>query len=290
MIEPSEEQLIHLSSFERRAFQLADFVNRNEKAKRVSQAFLSSVGARWVYLCSRNLTHIIGVDNVRNLSPSRGLLLASNHRSFFDQFVIACYLYQTSNLLQKTYFPVRADFFYQRPEGIFISLIMSGLTMYPPVFRESQKRAFNDFSVSRLIEILDDQGSVVGMHPEGTRNRGSDPYTLLPAQPGIGKLIYEARPTVLPIFINGLTNRFFSQAKSNFNGSGTPIVIVFGKGLDLEEFYERPSKLRTHKEIADRVRDEIRLLGERERKYRKRLMEEPVPGPVFIGPFPEYTA
>lgn len=289
MIEPSEEQLTQLSSFERRAFQIADFVNRNEKAKRVSQAFLSSVGARWVYLCSRNLTHIIGLDNVHTLNPSRGLLLASNHRSFFDQFVIACYLYQTSNLLQKTYFPVRADFFYQRPEGIFISLIMSGLTMYPPVFRGSQKRAFNDYSVSRLIEILDEQGSVVGMHPEGTRNRGSDPYALLPAQPGIGKLIYEARPTVLPIFINGLTNHFFRQAKSNFNGIGKPIVIVFGKGIDLGEYYERPSKLRTHKEIADRVRDEITLLGERERKYRKRLMEEPVPGPVFIETFPDYT-
>lgn len=289
MIEPSEEQLTQLSPFERRAFQLVDFVNRNEKTKKASQAFLSTVGARWVYLCSRNLTHIIGLDNVRNLNPPRGLLLASNHRSFFDQYVIACYLYQTSRLLERTYFPVRADFFYQRPAGVFVSLVMSGLAMYPPIFRESKKRSFNDFSLEKLVEILEDKGSVVGMHPEGTRNRGKDPYKLLRAQPGIGKLIYDARPSVLPIFINGLTNHFYGQARSNFNGQGKPVIIVFGKELDLSEFYELPSKLRTHKEMADRVRQEIVLLGERERKYRQRLEEEPVPGPVFIGGFPEYT-
>lgn len=289
MIEPSKQQLNELSAFERRAFQFVDFVNANAKTKSFSQAFLENVGARWVYLCSRNLTHILGLDNVRHLEPPRGLVLASNHRSFFDQYVIACYLYQTTRLMRKVYFPVRADYFYQRPDGVFISLIMSGLAMYPPIFRESKKRQFNDFSIAKLIEILDETGTVVGMHPEGTRNRGDDPYTLLRAQPGIGKLIYEAKPTVLPIFINGLTNHFFSQAVSNFNGKGQPIVIAFGKELDLSEFYGRPPKLRTYKELADKVRDEITRLGARERKYRQRLAEAQVSGPVFLGGYPDYT-
>jgi 1-acyl-sn-glycerol-3-phosphate acyltransferase len=280
IIRPPPEVLARLSPFERVSFRLADFVNSNRLAKAGSSLFLRSAGMTWVYYCTRNLVHILGLDHVRRLRLPGGLVLASNHRSFFDQYVIACWLFRTTTLLERLYFPVRAEFWYQKPSGVALSLVMSGFCMYPPVFREEGKREFNRYGVKRLAQILEEPGSVVGIHPEGTRNKGDDPYTLLPAKPGVGKLILAARPTVLPIFINGLGNDFGPQVKSNFNGGGRPIVIVLGEPLDLEAYYAKPNNLRTQKELADHVLDRIAALGPLERDYRRAVELHPVRGPV----------
>jgi 1-acyl-sn-glycerol-3-phosphate acyltransferase len=279
VVRPTPAQLAQLSRFERLAFRLVDFVNSHELTKASSQVFLRSVGMSWVWCCTRNLIHMVGVRHVRELRPERGLLLCSNHRSFFDQYVISCCLFKTTRLLERIYFPVRAEFWYQRPLGVGVSLAMSALSMYPPVFREQGKREFNHYGLKRLVQLLAQPGSVVGMHPEGTRGKGPDPYTLLPAQPGIGKLIMEARPTVLPIFVNGLSNRFVQQVRSNFDGTGAPIVIVFGAPLALARFYERKNTLRTQKELAEHVLAEIAALGARERAHRAELAASPARGP-----------
>ena len=280
VVHPSLEQLARLDPFERLAFRLADYANSNRVIKAGSSAFLRTVGTAWVYYITRNLIHLLDLEHVRQLRPKRGLLLVSNHRSLFDQYVISCWLFRETNLLRRIYFPVRAEFWYQRPLGVAVSLLASGLSMYPPIFREDSKREFNSYGVRRLIQILEQPGSVVGMHPEGTRNKGPDPYTLLPARPGVGKLILEARPDVLPIFINGLSDDLRAQLRGNFGRSGQPIIIVFGKPLELSSFYAKRNGLRTQKELADFVRSEITALGQRERAYRCELEARPVPGPV----------
>jgi len=280
-IRPTAEQLASLSLFERSSFALADFVNSNPLAKQTAQTFLRSVGTSWVYHCTRNLVHLLGLEQMRRLHPPQGLLLASNHRSLFDQYVIACWLFRTTRLLQRIYFPVRSEFFYERPLGVALSFIMSALAMYPPVFRDPNKREFNSYSVRRLIQILEQPGSVVGVHPEGTRNKGDDPYDLLRAQPGIGKLILDARPTVVPIFINGLGNDFLRQVRGNFDGTGAPIIIVFGEPLELAPFYTRGTRLRVQKDVADFVLAEIGRLGQKEHEHRRQWGEGPAGGPVY---------
>jgi 1-acyl-sn-glycerol-3-phosphate acyltransferase len=279
---PTPAQLALLTPFEQRAFHLVDYVNSHSVPKEAAQLYLRTFGAGWVYYCSRNLTHIIGRSVLDRLDPPAGLLLTSNHRSFFDQYFISCWLFRITSLLERMYFPVRAEFWYDRPLGIVVSAIMSALCMYPPVFREPGKREFNTYSLQRLVQLLGQRGAVVGMHPEGTRNKSDDPYALLKAQPGIGKLILDARPTVLPIFINGLTNDFARQVRTNFDGTGTPVVMVVGEPLDLEAYYARPNRLRTQKETADFVVAEIAKLGPVEREYRERLERNPVRGPLFL--------
>jgi 1-acyl-sn-glycerol-3-phosphate acyltransferase len=281
-IHPTAEQLQLLSPFERVSFGLADFVNSHRGTKAASGLFLRSVGMTWVYYCCHRVTHLLGVDHLRALRPTRGLLLASNHRSFFDQYVISSWLFRTTRLLKRIYFPVKADFWYQRPLGVSLSFVLSALSMYPPIFREQGKRDFNTYGVRRLAQLLAEPGSVVGVHPEGTRNKGDDPYALLPAQPGVGKLIMDARPTVVPIFINGLSNNFRKQVRSNYDGTGRPVIIVVGAPLDLGPFLARRNSLRVQKEISDFVLEQIRRLGEREREYRARIERCSVRGPVIL--------
>ena len=123
-----------------------------------------------------------------------------------------------------------------------------------------------------MTELARDAGNVVGLHPEGTRNRGADPYTLLPAQPGVGEVVYWAKPIVLPAFILGLGNDLAAQVRSNFDGTGLPITLVFGAPVDMSAFACQPPRRRTYKRVADRLRAAIAELAEQERQIRRREM------------------
>ena len=105
---------------------------------------------------------------------------------------------------------------------------------------------------------------MIGFHPEGTRNKSDDPYSFLPAQPGVGKLILAARPQVIPVFIAGLCNDLPRQIARNWNREDV-IRIHFGEMLDLSPYLEKADRLRTHKEIADAVVAKIAELGEKDR-------------------------
>jgi 1-acyl-sn-glycerol-3-phosphate acyltransferase len=141
--------------------------------------------------------------------------------------------------------------------------------MFPPFFREPSKQAFNQWSLARTVEILRGGQCMVGFHPEGTRNRGPDPYTPLPAQPGVGKLIMDTWPIVVPAFINGLSNDIVADIRGNFSGT-KKVVAVFGEPIDLAPFRGYGNRLASHKRIADAVLKIIYQLGEEERAWRTR--------------------
>jgi 1-acyl-sn-glycerol-3-phosphate acyltransferase len=166
------------------------------------------------------------------------------------------------------YFPVRARFFYDSLMGWIVNLVMGWFSMYPPFFREANeadKREFDKFSMRRLIQLCSNgRAHIIGFHPEGKRNLNPDPYSFLPAQPGIGKIIYAARPQVIPVFIAGLGNDLPRQIMGNWTG-GEKVRIRFGEPVDLGPFYEKGDRLRTHKEIADHLMVRISQLAEIDR-------------------------
>jgi 1-acyl-sn-glycerol-3-phosphate acyltransferase len=142
--------------------------------------------------------------------------------------------------------------------------------MFPPFFasgekRLTDKREFDKYSFNVLTEICrQGAGNIIGFHPEGTRNKGADPYSFLPAQPGVGKLIKAAAPQVIPVFIAGLGNDLPKQVMGNWTG-GEKIRIHFGPPLELSEFFAKRDSVRTYKEIADFVMTKIAELGEQDR-------------------------
>jgi 1-acyl-sn-glycerol-3-phosphate acyltransferase len=270
MLRPTAEQLAPLSRFERTAFWVADQVNRRGMLKRASHAFLRTAGAGWVHACTNNILRVYQPENLSDLRPDRGVLFVVNHRSFFDLYVVACLALRRTRWIEAMYFPVRSDYFYERPDGIAVNAVMAAMAMYPPVFRDGTKRAFNQYSVDAIAELAQRPGTLVGFHPEGTRNKSRDPYALLPANPGVGQIVYCARPIVVPVFILGLSNDLPRQIRGNFDGTGEPITVVFGKPLELGTHYAQPARLRTYKNLADHLRDELSALGALERTLRAR--------------------
>jgi 1-acyl-sn-glycerol-3-phosphate acyltransferase len=223
-----------------------------------------------VHVCTRHVQRLYGIDQAAALRPDRGVLLVSNHRSFFDMYVISCVLLRNTSWIDGMYFPVRGDYFYERPDGVVVNAIMSAMAMYPPVLRQPGRRAFNQYTVDFIAGALKQPGTMVGFHPEGTRNKTDDPYTLLPANPGVGQIIHQARPIVLPAFILGLGNNLPKQVLGNFDRTGEPITIVFGKPMEFDQHYDKPARLRTYKHIADDLRSVMMNLGAEERAIRAR--------------------
>jgi 1-acyl-sn-glycerol-3-phosphate acyltransferase len=175
-----------------------------------------------------------GLEHVQDLAPPRGVILVSNHRSFFDMYVTSAFLYAHARFLRRLHFPVRSNFFYDNPLGIVVNLVISGGAMWPPVFRDERRTALNPVGLAQLRGVLLEPGAVVGLHPEGTRGKGPDPYTLLPARPGLGELVLTIPDDVVivPLFVVGLQNAFVAQVLSNFGiGRAAPVRIRFGAPL-----------------------------------------------------------
>jgi 1-acyl-sn-glycerol-3-phosphate acyltransferase len=269
-LRPTAEELSVLSSFEQLAFRLVRRMNQGGW-KRFWTSCQQTIGAGWIHLSTYNIMNVYGLEHIEAASRERPILLVANHRSFFDMYAVSTVLFRQTRWRKQLFFPVRGRFFYQSPLGLFVNLVMGWWSMYPPFFAAGdnpipEKRAFDKHSFRLLTELCrTGRGNVIGFHPEGTRNKSDKPYSFLPAQPGVGKLIKDANPQVIPVFIAGLCNSLPRQVARNWNREEV-IRIHFGAPLDLSGLLLKPDRLRTHKEIADTVMRKIAELGENDKK------------------------
>lgn len=274
---PEPEEIGVLSRTERAGFWVTHWMNLGV-AKRLMTFGQRHIGSLWIYLATYNLMNVFGIENVENTDVDTPLVLVANHRSFFDMYTVSSVLFRRTKRPMELYFPVRGKFFYDNPLGWFVNLVMGWFSMFPPFFREARearKREFDKFSMRRLVQLCaEGRGHIIGFHPEGKRNFSDDPYSILPAQPGIGKVIYSAHPQVIPVFIAGLGNDLPKQILGNWTG-GPKIRIWFGEPIELQEFYDKGDRLRTHKELSDHLMAKIAELGEKDReKFATDLAEQ----------------
>jgi 1-acyl-sn-glycerol-3-phosphate acyltransferase len=236
-----------------------------------------TIGARWIDVCTKNLRHLHGLERLPPLDPKKSYICVSNHRSFFDLYVITAMLVRRG-MPHRMLFPVRSNFFYDRPAGFLVNGLMSFFAMYPPVFRERNRATLNLAGLDEVVWMARRGGAFIGIHPEGTRNKDGDPYELLPAQSGVGRIIRHAQVDVLPVFINGLlTHDLYKQVSSNMDGTGTPIHAVFGKPVDFRGLTEETPSPRLYKKIADRALEAIAELSVEERAIRARMTSSVTP-------------
>ena len=268
-VRPTREEIGALSPFERFAFRLTRRMNTG-RWKQFWTFCQRHLGAGWIHLCTYNLMRVSGLENVEAVERARPLLLVANHRSFFDMYVVSTVLFHRTRWRKQLFFPVRGRFFYDTFGGLLVNLLMGWWSMFPPFFAggdnpKTEQREFDKFSMRLLASLArEGAGNVIGFHPEGTRNKGADPYSYLRPQPGVGRLIKDARPQVIPVFIAGLGNDLPKQVLGNWRG-GEPVRVHFGPAIDFSRFEGRRDSLRTYKEIADFVMSRIAELGEQDR-------------------------
>ena len=260
-----------LKAFERVALQVGRLANEPELAKKFQYRFIRNIAYNWMRPFMSRRTYVDNIDWLIAPPSDRGVLFACNHRSFFDSYLYLFSLYASgAQWPRKLYFPIRSDFFYDRPLGVMVNLAIGGGCMYPPFYRDADKRSLNGDALDRISTFLQTPHSLVGLHPEGTRNLG-DPYKLLSAQPGIGQIVLRSQPLVVPVFVNGLSNDFLGSLRTSFHPKAKreqPIIICYGDPVDFQEFLGSKPRAALYKKCANKINEAISKCGQREKELR----------------------
>ena len=269
---PNPDQLKNLTFVEKLNFRFMHALNQTPGIRNLLTKIQATLGKKWVELATGNIVEGHGFENFEKIDPAKGVFVVVNHRTFYDQFVVAWKLFCLFGAHHNIYFPVRATFFYDNPLGLFVNIPLTYGAMYPPIIRDKKRRYWNLYATELMIDLLRDSRNMIGFHPEGTRNRGPDPYTFLRAKPGAGEIVYHARPNVIPVFLQGFPRTIPDVVKQNYRQkpSDPPLVhMVMGEPMDFTEELKLPKGNKTYLLISRKIMQRIAELSEQERAIRK---------------------
>ncbi len=181
----------------------------------------------WVVLRTR----AIAPENV----PGRGaVILAPNHFSFMDHFLMGAYLRRKVRFMAKSQlFKPPMQFIYTHG-GVF------------PV-----RRGARDEDVFITAETILDRGGAITMYCEGGRSRTG--HLAEKAKPGIGRLALQTGAPVVPIAIHG------SSKVRNWKRLQFPkVTVMYGEPIRYEVIAE-PTR-QQQQAVADEILNEIKKL------------------------------
>lgn len=186
------------------------------------------------YASCLNRFVIKGSDNIPLCGP---VLITSNHISGYDTILLPWAVIR-HNPLQMLWAPAKEELF----ENALMRLIYSSWGAFPV-------RRKRDVRAGRFLnDLLLDQK--VMLFPEGTRHKDGK---LGPGNRGVGKIIYDTRPTVIPTALIGLNCW-------KFPGLRQDAAVFFGAALDFSDLFQREDCKETHLLIVDRVMEAIAAL------------------------------
>jgi len=194
------------------------------------------------YACRLNRLEVVGADHI----PIKGgVLVAANHISGLDTvFIPAVVLDQHPG--QMIWAPAKEELF-RNP--ILGALFRSWGAF--PVKRGRDLRAGK-----QLGQLL--RSEKVMLFPEGTRHKDGQ---LGKGNRGVGKLIFDHRPTLIPTGLSGINHWHFPGLRQVGR-------IRFGAPLDFSDLFQMPDSKETHLLIVERLMTAIAVqIGE---QYQKR--------------------
>ncbi len=226
---------------------MADRELRDREARRLAtQQSMSWMQKVWYGFCWLvlglffTLLNRLKISGWESIPPGGGVVLASNHVSLFDTLLIP-WVNVTKVKFELVRAPAKAELF--RVPFFSHLLRFSGAF---PVRRGSQ-----DFrAMHRIVELM--RSEKVMLFPEGTRSRDG---RLGKGNRMVGKLLYQARPVVIPTAILG-TESLLPKGKI-LPRLFTPLEVRFGPPVPLEHYYTMEDTKETAQAITDAVMEAI---------------------------------
>jgi len=174
-----------------------------------------------------NRCQIVGGEQV---PPQGGVLFVANHISAFDTVLLPAAILK-QRPWKMVWAPAKEELFRHR----LLGAIFRSWGAFP-VKRGRDLRAGKE--LGRLL-----QGDAVMLFPEGTRHKDGQ---LGIGNRGVGKLIYEHRPVVIPVSLVGLNHW-------RVGAWGQQAVVRFGAPIDCTDLFVLADEKATHILIVGRV-------------------------------------
>lgn len=195
----------------------------------------------WVYELVRFITSLycLILLRVRSIAsynvPGNGqAILAPNHFSFMDHFLVGCFLRRKVRFMAKSQLFKRPMQFIYSHGGVF------------PV-----RRGARDEEAFVTAETILGKGGCVAMYCEGGRSRSGN--IAEKAKLGIGRLALETGAPVVPIAVHG------SQKVRNWKRLQFPkVTVCYGEPVSWERV-ENPTR-EQQQAVADEILEQIRAL------------------------------
>ena len=183
------------------------------------------------------------INGIDNIPKDLAFIIASNHASYMDHFVIASII--TDYLDKKVYFLAKKEHFKRWHERKWHEIVGT-----IPIDRSAGESA--------LIEAAEylKRGKIIGIYPEGTRSLDGK---LQKGKTGIARVVLRAKVPVIPI---GLTNTFEILPKGKIIPKfKKKIEVNIGKLLYFKEYYDQELNYKVLREITDEIMMEITKLS-----------------------------
>jgi monolysocardiolipin acyltransferase len=179
-------------------------------------------------------------------------LFVSNHVSLLDDAFIDPLLFMPKGFVKYKFIP------YHTPEwkNFYVGPILSWIMDHAKCIPLTRGKGFFQPGVQRIIDTLK-AGNCVHIYPEGTRTRTG---RLGEGKPGVGRIIFESKCSVVPCYHSGLDEVLPIGAK--FPRPFKKITIIVGEPVTFEHYFHKENNSDTWKEIADDLICLIRGLRE----------------------------
>jgi len=198
----------------------------------------------WVVGFYASTLNRFNTRGAERIPDSGGVLFTSNHISAYETIFLPWAIVR-HHPLQMVWAPAKEELF----QKFIPRLLYSSWGAFPV-------RRGRDVKANRVInDLLADQK--VMLFPEGTRHKDG---RLGKGNRGVGKIIFDTRPVVIPTALIGLNHW-------KFPGFGQAATVVFGAPLDFSDLYAREDSRETHQLIVERVMNAIADLLKKEGAY-----------------------
>ncbi|MFI0369299.1 lysophospholipid acyltransferase family protein [Actinomadura sp. 1N219] len=190
---------------------------------------------------------VVGGENVPSYGP---LIVASNHLSFIDSFIIPLAVPRPV-----TYIAKAAYFEGGGLKKTFVRWFLTNLG-HVPVRRGARRAAMG--SLEQAAEVLENAGAFA-IYPEGTRSPDGRLYR---GRTGIGWLVLESGARVLPVALEG-TEKIQPIGASLPRVFGPRPTVRIGPPMDFSHYRDLPPA-KARRAIADEIVETIQKMSGQE--------------------------
>lgn len=196
------------------------------------------------------LTHLVfrlrcrlQISGSEHIPWQGGVLIVSNHISAFDTFLLP-YTVLTCQGIQVVWSPAKAELFQHRLAAYFLTSVGAFPVRRGQHDRQAMRRMLHHMRTDKMM-----------LFPEGTRSRDG---RLQAGKRTVGKLVYQARPVVIPAAISG-TDAILPRVTALLRGR-VPVTVRYGPPLKLQSYYDLPDTKTTAEAIVQEIMGAIASL------------------------------